>query len=232
MLGARDSLLLGYDAEVIDKAPNSPHAPKVILSCDWCGTQFKVLESRLKHMTGKGYCSKECSYKGRGRTRKEKGSSSREAMLKAQAASQTLTACTRGCGQDVVRANFKRHVDACLWPRTWDRFEELGKLQLEGDCLIWNGPGAKHYGAVGAEHAHREAWRISNGDACIPDDLVVRHTCDRKGCVNPAHLLLGTVADNTRDAMERGRHKGGFDTWPKEKLNEMLKTKRWPRSPD
>ena len=34
---------------------------------------------------------------------------------------------------------------------------------------------------------------------------VARHTCHRPGCLNPDHLLWGTVADNTRDKWEAGR---------------------------
>ena len=33
--------------------------------------------------------------------------------------------------------------------------------------------------------------------------MVVRHTCDNKFCVNPAHLILGTQTDNVHDAVER-----------------------------
>lgn len=35
---------------------------------------------------------------------------------------------------------------------------------------------------------------------------VVRHTCDNTRCINPAHLIAGTVADNNRDRAERGRN--------------------------
>ena len=34
---------------------------------------------------------------------------------------------------------------------------------------------------------------------------VVRHTCDNKLCINPDHLLSGTIQDNNKDAYERGR---------------------------
>jgi len=39
----------------------------------------------------------------------------------------------------------------------------------------------------------------------ISSDLWVLHHCDNPPCVNPDHLYLGTVVENVRDAMERGR---------------------------
>jgi len=38
---------------------------------------------------------------------------------------------------------------------------------------------------------------------------MVRHTCDRQWCINPDHLIEGTRADNTADALERGRYDSG-----------------------
>ena len=36
--------------------------------------------------------------------------------------------------------------------------------------------------------------------------LVSRHTCDVRNCINPAHILSGTIGDNNRDTWARGRH--------------------------
>lgn len=36
---------------------------------------------------------------------------------------------------------------------------------------------------------------------------VVRHTCDRPSCINPAHLVLGTQAENIADMTQRKRQR-------------------------
>ena len=64
------------------------------------------------------------------------------------------------------------------------------------------------YGQVRIErrayHAHRLAWEIANGQE-IPAGLVVMHKCDNPPCCNPAHLSIGTVAQNSVDMVEKGR---------------------------
>lgn len=51
--------------------------------------------------------------------------------------------------------------------------------------------------------ASRYMYELYKGP--IPEGLIIRHTCDNRICVNPAHLLVGTYQDNSNDAIERGR---------------------------
>jgi hypothetical protein len=51
--------------------------------------------------------------------------------------------------------------------------------------------------------AYRAAYIMFVGP--IPEGMIVRHRCDNGMCVNPAHLLLGTHADNCADMDSRGR---------------------------
>ena len=83
-------------------------------------------------------------------------------------------------------------------------------------CWEWKGglagrPNEVGYGAVwwkGKQHrAHRLMWEITNGP--IPPGLHCCHKCDNTKCINPAHIFLGTDADNHRDRDAKGRGVAG-----------------------
>lgn len=108
-----------------------------------------------------------------------------------------------------------------------DRFAELVDRRAADECWIWTGPrrrrgyGAINEGGTGGRTlvASRVAWELAHGKS-IPEGMIVRHSCDNPPCVNPAHLLLGTHADNSRDRVDRGRHVRGVDH-PRARLTEQ-----------
>jgi hypothetical protein len=80
-----------------------------------------------------------------------------------------------------------------------------------GDCWIWTAGGVR-YGKTSVEGkstaVHVLAYELSNGP--VPEGLVVRHSCDTPKCVKPAHLSVGTPAQNSRDMTTRDRQAKGI----------------------
>jgi len=69
--------------------------------------------------------------------------------------------------------------------------------------------------------AHRVMYQEYYGP--IPPGMYVRHTCDNPSCCNPHHLLVGTQADNMRDAIARGRFKSNAgECNPRANLSQQL----------
>lgn len=82
---------------------------------------------------------------------------------------------------------------------------EVGPGDPETACWLWQGGHRDHhgYGNFRGHATHRVSWALSNGP--IPDGLIVCHKCDNPPCVRPSHLFVGTIGDNTRDMVQKGR---------------------------
>ncbi len=107
--------------------------------------------------------------------------------------------------------------------RFWARVE-----QCESGCWIWTGvlDSRQRYGRFAIKkrqyQAHRVAWYLHTGE-WPPGDRVVCHSCDTPSCVNPAHLFLGTQADNLRDMWVKGRgHDGSGSARGEARYNAVL----------
>ncbi|WP_433078899.1 HNH endonuclease signature motif containing protein [Dactylosporangium sp. CA-052675] len=85
-----------------------------------------------------------------------------------------------------------------------DFWSSVRKVHARG-CWTFTGPTAgRGHGRWGRVLAHRYSWQLANGP--IPPGMWVLHHCDNPPCVNPLHLYLGTIRENTADAVARGRN--------------------------
>ena len=99
-----------------------------------------------------------------------------------------------------VETRFWKHVaktDTC-W--LWTAFRLNGRYGTFGIGSETDATKRKVY-------VHRFAYTLLIGP--IPAGMVVCHTCDVPHCVNPAHLFLGTQADNLSDMDAKGRRRAG-----------------------
>ena len=84
-------------------------------------------------------------------------------------------------------------------------------------CWEWQGTMASvGYGQVTFRgqvvYAHRLSWELANGRQPLRNEQI-RHSCDNRRCVNPAHLSNGTFYDNMQDAVARNRFKHAEHHW-------------------
>ena len=92
-----------------------------------------------------------------------------------------------------------------------EKLQSRVSIQDNG-CWMWTGARiTSGYGNIYLDGkvylTHRVAFELFKRP--LIEGEVVRHTCDTPWCVNPKHLIAGTVQDNSDDKVQKGRHSFG-----------------------
>lgn len=113
-----------------------------------------------------------------------------------------------------------------------ERFWSKVDIRGPNACWPWTASTSNGYGMFWTGKrfvkAHRYAFTLERGE--LPDlpgwhGAVVRHDCDNRLCCNPAHLRVGTQADNLRDMDARGRRIRGAPKGERQHLAKLTADK-------
>ena len=103
------------------------------------------------------------------------------------------------------------------------------KAPIHGPCLIWRrGLNTGGYGQTSHNGrkvlAHRLAYEITRGS--IPHNMHILHMCNRRSCIQPAHLYAGTPQENADDK------KTNQNAFPGPKPHLKNSTDKWRNAPN
>jgi len=104
-------------------------------------------------------------------------------------------------------------LDESVVRRFWRYVDKRGKRE----CWPWTGgTNDDGYGKLFFKDgelrkqllSHRVSFAVSR-NVPLSELLIVRHSCDNPLCVNPSHLIHGSILDNIADRQSRNRQAKG-----------------------
>ena len=100
----------------------------------------------------------------------------------------------------------QHHTSTNIYPvkriyRATDEERFWAKVDKSGECWIWTASDVHGYGQFilsdkTKKFAHRYAYELIIG--AIPENHELHHSCERRRCVNPAHLIYKSSMRLTR----------------------------------
>ena len=178
--------------------------------CPGCGRTFTVTRKHLKQKT----CSVACGVVARPK---------RERYVWTDAADDVVRkGYERGDPVSEIAARLGRttvavavHAKQALGLRHRNSQRTLAEQFMDhvapepnSGCWLWIGSiDHKGYGGLRVAGELKRATHVSLAVAgtFIPAGMCVLHRCDVPACVNPDHLFVGTLKDNTQDMIRKGR---------------------------
>lgn len=157
--------------------------------CKFCGIEIIEQLQSVQHRKNGDYIRNEC------KTCRVKNS----VAWKKKKYEEKVIPC-EVCGELCIR---KSHRSLCSLKC---RLE--GNIKKEEDCWIWQGKINQHgYGEIMIDRKRRTVHRVSYEfyKQKINKDLLIRHICNNRRCINPDHLLHGDLLANMRDMVKSGR---------------------------